>query len=65
MAVLSATPFLEHGIRFRRSDTAKDECAASECSLIASDFWKVGFGRVQIVPAVQVRPSPDVTGAPG
>lgn len=54
MAVLAATPFLQHDARFRRSDDANDECAASECSLLASDFWREGFGRVQIVPGVQV-----------
>lgn len=54
MAVLAATPFLQHDVRFRRSDTSIDECAASECSLLASDFWREGFGRVQIVPGVQV-----------
>jgi alpha-1,3-mannosyltransferase len=56
LAVLAATPFLEpHRLRFRRSDGWWDECAASECSLIANDFWKAGWGRVQVVPSVQVR----------
>ncbi|RSH93260.1 hypothetical protein EHS25_007614 [Saitozyma podzolica] len=55
LAVLAATPFLEpNRLRFRRSDGSRDECAASECSLIANDLWKAGWGRVQVVPSVQV-----------
>lgn len=55
MAVLSPTPFRPpYNVRFRRSFVSRDECAASECSLLASDFWKYGHGRVQVVPAVQL-----------
>lgn len=56
MAVLAATPFLgANGLRFRRSDPMrKDECAGSECELICRDLWERGFGRVQVVPSVQV-----------
>jgi len=53
LAVLDPKPFLPpYNIRFRRGK--QGECAASECSLIAADFWKVGFGRVQVIPSVQV-----------
>lgn len=55
MAILSPTPFLPpHNVRFRRGDVSGGECSASECTLIAGDFWKAGFGRVQVVPSVQV-----------
>ncbi|KAK1923656.1 cryptococcal mannosyltransferase 1-domain-containing protein [Papiliotrema laurentii] len=55
LAVLDPKPFLPpHNVRFRRGDAARGECAASECSLIATDFWKAGYGRVQIVPSVQL-----------
>lgn len=55
LAVLSPTPFLPpFNVRFRRSNLKLDECAASECTLIASDFWKYGWGRVQVVPSVQL-----------
>lgn len=55
MAVMSATPFLApYNVRFRRSDEETEECRASECELISRDFWKVGFGRIQVVPSVQV-----------
>lgn len=61
MAVLSPTPFTKpFNTRFRRSDRKKGECAASECTLICSDFWKAGWGRVQVVPSVQVSPSFDI-----
>ena len=53
MVVLDPKPFLD-GVRFRRSRGG--ECAASECSLIASDFWQAGYGHVQVVPSVQVKP---------
>lgn len=61
MAVLSPTPFLPPtNVRFRRSDAKRDECAASECTLIAADFWKYGYGRVQVVPSVQLAYGRDV-----
>lgn len=53
MAVLSATPFLPpHNLRFRRG--REGECAASECELVCRDLWELGFGRIQVVPSVQV-----------
>ena len=55
LAVLDAGPIVRRGVRFRRSDRAKGECAASECTLICSDYWKVGAGRVQVIPSIQVR----------
>nr|XP_031858426.1 uncharacterized protein CI109_006189 [Kwoniella shandongensis]KAA5525498.1 hypothetical protein CI109_006189 [Kwoniella shandongensis] len=61
MAILSPEPFLPpHNIRFRRGDLAKGECAAAECLLVAADFWKVGKGRVQVVPSVQFAYDRDV-----
>lgn len=55
MAIMSPTPFMRpHGVRFRRGDKQRGECSASECSLVCSDYWKAGFGRVQVVPSVQV-----------
>lgn len=44
-----------HNVRFRRGNKDKAECAASECSLVCSDYWKAGWGRIQVVPSVQVR----------
>lgn len=55
MVVMDPAPFLPpHNVRFRRGDHEKGECSASECSLIAQDLWKAGFGRIQVVPSVQV-----------
>lgn len=55
LAVLDPAPFLPpHNVRFRRGDLEQGECAASECGLIALDFYKAGYGKVQIVPSVQV-----------
>ena len=58
MAIMSPTPFTKpYNVRFRRGDRQKGECAASECSLVCSDYWKSGWGRVQVVPSVQVSPN--------
>jgi alpha-1,3-mannosyltransferase len=54
LAVFDPKPVLHDGVRFRRSDHSKGECASSECMLLCSDFWKAGSGRIQVVPAVQV-----------
>ncbi|WVN89960.1 uncharacterized protein L203_105190 [Cryptococcus depauperatus CBS 7841] len=55
LVVLAPKPFLPpYNVRFRRSDRSKGECAASECTLIASDFWKIGFGKIGVVPSVQL-----------
>ncbi|BGP08705.1 hypothetical protein JCM10049v2_004554 [Rhodotorula toruloides] len=40
--------------RFRSALTNPGECAASECKLIAKDFWSRGFDRWLIVPSVRV-----------
>ncbi|WVW86879.1 hypothetical protein I302_108934 [Kwoniella bestiolae CBS 10118] len=61
LAILSPEPFLPpYNVRFRRGDTAKGECAASECTLIAGDYWRAGFGRVMVVPSVQLAYERDV-----
>ena len=51
---MNPTPLLRHNVRFRRGDKGQGECAASECSLVCSDYWKAGYGRIQVVPSVQV-----------
>ena len=56
LAVLDPKPFLPpNNVRFRRGDVESGECSASECGLVATDFWRAGFGRVQVVPSIQVR----------
>lgn len=56
---LAAKPFLPpaqggHSIKFRSGDEAHGECAASECKLVARDFWSVGEKRWVLVPRVAV-----------
>jgi hypothetical protein len=42
--MLNTVPFYDFGVKFR---TKKEgECGASECKLIAKDFWALGFGTV-------------------
>ncbi|GHJ85676.1 hypothetical protein NliqN6_2078 [Naganishia liquefaciens] len=61
MVVMDPAPFLPpHNVRFRRSDVARGECAASECGLVCADYWKAGFGKVQVVPSVQLAYERDV-----
>jgi len=57
LAVLDPRPFLPpHNLRFRRGKAEEGECSGSECSLICQDYWSEGFGRVLVVPSVQVSP---------
>ncbi|ORY34702.1 cryptococcal mannosyltransferase 1-domain-containing protein [Naematelia encephala] len=61
MAILAPEPFLPpHNVRFRRGVEEIGECAASECGLLAQDYWKVGYGRVLVVPSVQLGYERDV-----
>jgi hypothetical protein len=57
---LKARPFLPttvpggHGFAFRNGNAATGECAASECKLIARDFWGIGEKKWVLVPRVAV-----------
>jgi hypothetical protein len=64
MIVMDARPFVAIGpdgefrkgkapVRFRPAKRRKGECAASECKLVAKDFWKRGFDRWVLVPYVR------------
>ncbi|KAL8671945.1 MAG: hypothetical protein Q9168_003571 [Polycauliona sp. 1 TL-2023] len=54
MAVISATPFIEKGIRFRRNKEEEGECYMGEPTLLAKDLWKEGVGKIMVVPSVWV-----------
>ncbi|KAL7416381.1 cryptococcal mannosyltransferase 1-domain-containing protein [Mrakia frigida] len=43
-----------HDIHFRHGRTDQGECAASECKLVARDFWGVGEKKWVMVPRVAV-----------
>ena len=51
-AVISARPIMERQIRFRRNVDA--ECYMGEPTLFAKDLWRLGLGRIQVVPTVNV-----------
>ncbi|KAG8461194.1 hypothetical protein KFE25_002383 [Diacronema lutheri] len=59
IAVFDTAPFYD-GARFRWAaglDPAAPgsaECAASECSLMCKDLWRIGHGRILLDPAIQV-----------
>ncbi|WWC64987.1 uncharacterized protein I303_107601 [Kwoniella dejecticola CBS 10117] len=56
ITVLNPQPFMApYNVRFRRGQPRTDkfwECQASESSFISWDFWKYGFGRIQVIPGV-------------
>ena len=51
-AVISAKPIMERRIRFRRN--VEGECYMGEPTLFAKDLWRLGLGRIQVVPTVNV-----------
>ncbi|PRP79025.1 hypothetical protein PROFUN_13186 [Planoprotostelium fungivorum] len=53
MLVFAASPFVKD-VKFRNPNTTKGECRESESTRICKDYWKVGRGRVQVIPSVGV-----------
>lgn len=51
-AVISARPIMDRLIHFRRN--VQDECYMGEPTLFAKDLWRLGLGRIQVVPTVNV-----------
>ena len=51
-AVISAKLILERRIKFRRN--GEGECYMGEPTLFAKDLWRLGLGRIQVVPSVNV-----------
>ena len=48
----TARPLLKHGVKFRASN--KGECYMGEPTLFCKDFWTLGYGRIAVVPSVNV-----------
>ncbi|KIW94622.1 uncharacterized protein Z519_04598 [Cladophialophora bantiana CBS 173.52] len=51
-AVFTAKPLLRENITFRASRPG--ECQMGEPTLLCKDFWKYGYGRIAVVPSVNV-----------
>ena len=51
-AVFTAAPILKKQIAFRGSDDG--ECYMGEPTLFCKDMWRLGLGRIQIVPTVNL-----------
>ncbi|KAJ9527014.1 hypothetical protein QJQ45_025289 [Haematococcus lacustris] len=49
LVVLNAEPFRQRGLQFRAHGPG--ECAASECSLMCDDFWRLGYSRALVDPS--------------
>lgn len=55
IAVLDPAPMYKPPhVRFRMAKLLDNECSASECSLIANDYWNAGYGRIIMVPRVKL-----------
>jgi len=54
LAVMNAAPFTRHNLRFRAGVEVKDECRASECSIIGFDFMRLGYGKFLLDPSVRM-----------
>lgn len=53
-AVIAGAPIVQQKIRFRRSNVSTDECYMGEPTLFAKDLWRLGLGRIQVVPSINV-----------
>lgn len=53
-AVIAAAPVMERRVRFRRNSAEDGECYMGEPTLFAKDLWRLGLGRIQVVPRVNV-----------
>lgn len=55
IAIMDPAPFYNPPhVKFRMARITEGECSASECSLIANDYWDVGYGRILMVPRVKL-----------
>jgi alpha-1,3-mannosyltransferase len=52
MAVFRAKPIMDKEIEFRRS--VDGECVMGEPTLFCKDLWRKGYGKIQVVPTVNV-----------
>lgn len=51
---LSAQPFLQKQIEFRRANKHVGECGAGEPTLLCKDLWNLGAGKILVVPSVSL-----------
>jgi alpha-1,3-mannosyltransferase len=51
-AVFTAKPLMEQKVRFRHA--YKGECYQGEPKLFCKDMWKAGFGKIAVVPSVNI-----------
>ncbi|PKS08393.1 hypothetical protein jhhlp_005337 [Lomentospora prolificans] len=51
-AVFSATPLIDHNIRFRAPTAA--ECFQGEPQLFCKDLWRAGYHKIAVVPSVNL-----------
>ncbi|KAF2642195.1 hypothetical protein P280DRAFT_372219, partial [Massarina eburnea CBS 473.64] len=55
ITVFTAKPIMEHKIKFRFvPDDDEDECYQAEPNLFAKDLWYHGYGKIAVVPTVNL-----------
>ena len=54
IGVFKAEPLLKKNIRFRMSNEGAGECYMGEPTLLCKDFWTQGYGRIAVIPSVNV-----------
>lgn len=55
----AALPILERAIRFRAPWTEKGECRQGEPTIFCKEMWKIGYGKIAVVPTVNMEYSDD------
>ncbi|KAL9112267.1 MAG: hypothetical protein Q9227_003385 [Pyrenula ochraceoflavens] len=54
ITTLTAEPFLKRLVQFRRAREEIGECFEGEPTVLARDFWTLGYTKIGIVPSVNV-----------
>ena len=54
ITTLNAQPFLKKLVKFHRAEAEKGECYEGEPTVLARDFWSYGYGKIGVVPTVNV-----------
>jgi alpha-1,3-mannosyltransferase len=52
MAAVTAEPFVTGSIAFRAPK--EEECYQGESTLLAKDLWNMGYGKIAVVPSVNI-----------
>ncbi|KAM4055772.1 cryptococcal mannosyltransferase 1 domain-containing protein [Hirsutella rhossiliensis] len=51
---ITAAPFLDGQLEFRRAAKHRGECGAGEPTLLCKDMWNMGYNKILVVPSVSL-----------